>query len=231
MTEQEQLKEKIDNERAANKKALADVQEKLKDVGGDAQKVAQLQAKMKHLEVAKHTLDKQDEELRAKEKKTPWNVDTISKPAFSKTIINTKPDKPAYDDLTEEEKEVRMRDFVKDNQKVLKQFGMLRKYDDSRKFLLDHAHLACESTANYLVIWCINLQMEEKTELMGHVAHQCICMQVSRSNRCCTKRFNDHFSLALFVCFAVHFGAGQAAGRRSAGLHRLVFPAHPSGRR
>lgn len=179
MTEQEQLKEKIDNERSANKKALADVQEKLKDVGGDAQKVAQLQTKMKHLEVTQQTLDKQEEELRAKEKKTPWNVDTISKPAFSKTIINTKPDKPAYDDLTEEEKEVKMRDFVKDNQKVLKQYGMLRKYDDSRKFLLDHAHLACESTANYLVIWCINLQMEEKTELMGHVAHQCICMQVS----------------------------------------------------
>lgn len=34
-----------------------------------------------------------------------------------------------------------------------------------------------DNTANYLVIWCINLQMEGKTQLMEHVAHQCICMQ------------------------------------------------------
>lgn len=176
--ELDEYKQKFDNERLANKKELAEVQEKLKNSAADAEKLAQLQTKMKYLEVKKQELEKKEEELRVKEKKTPWNVDTISKPAFSKTIINTKPDKPSYDDLTEEEKEVKMQDFVKDNQKILKQYGMLRKYEDSRKFLLDHAHLACESTANYLVIWCINLEMEDKSELMGHVAHQCICMQV-----------------------------------------------------
>ena len=31
---------------------------------------------------------------------------------------------------------------------------------------------ACEETANYLVIWCLDLEMEEKHELMQHVAHQ-----------------------------------------------------------
>merc|ERR1719419_131753 len=38
-------------------------------------------------------------------------------------------------------------------------------------------HLACDETANYLVLWCLDLEMEGKTELMKHVAHQCICMQ------------------------------------------------------
>jgi len=37
--------------------------------------------------------------------------------------------------------------------------------------------LACEETANYLVLWCLDLEMEGKHELMTHVAHQCICMQ------------------------------------------------------
>lgn len=38
---------------------------------------------------------------------------------------------------------------------------MLRKYDDSQHFLQEHPHLACEETANYLVIWCVNLEVEE----------------------------------------------------------------------
>lgn len=41
----------------------------------------------------------------------------------------------------------------------------------------EHTELACEDTANYLVVWCINLEMEEKHDLMNHVAHQTICMQ------------------------------------------------------
>lgn len=229
MSEHDAVKEKFSSERTVNKKELTDVQEKIKASTGDADKLAQLQSKMKHLEVRKQELEKQEEELRLKEKKTPWNVDTISKPAFSKTIINTQPDKPSYDDLSEEEKEVKMRDFVKDNEKALKQFGMLRKYDDSKKFLLDHANLTCESTANYLVIWCINLQMEEKGELMSHVAHQCICMQVSGAmasfaliqwilislHRCCCCCCNSiNLTVAVFIpIFPVYLGVGQAIGR------------------
>lgn len=107
----------------------------------------------------------------------PWNVDTISKPGFAKTVINKKPARPKEEHLTEEEREARMKKFIKDNTKDLKHFGMLRKYDDSRQFLKAHDHLVCEDTANYLVIWCINLEMEGKHDLMQHVAHQTICMQ------------------------------------------------------
>ena len=34
------------------------------------------------------------------------------------------------------------------------------------------SRLACDETANYLVIWCLDLEMEEKHDLMAHVAHQ-----------------------------------------------------------
>ncbi|KAL1497101.1 hypothetical protein ABEB36_008114 [Hypothenemus hampei] len=92
-----------------------------------------------------------------------------------------------------------MRQFIKENEKELKHFGMLSKYEDSRKFLKEHSQLVCENTANYLVIRCLNLEMEEvlisntytysllnyifkkkcfqKHDLMVHVAHQTICMQ------------------------------------------------------
>ena len=44
-------------------------------------------------------------------------------------------------------------------------------------FMLERPHLACEETANYLVIQCLNLEMEEKHGAMEQVAHQCICVQ------------------------------------------------------
>ena len=44
-------------------------------------------------------------------------------------------------------------------------------------FMLEKPHLACDETANYLVIQCLNLEMEEKHGAMEQVAHQCICTQ------------------------------------------------------
>lgn len=112
--------------------------------------------------------------------------------------MNKKPQRPVEENLTEDEREQRMKKFIKDNEKELKHFGMLRRYDDSKEYLKKHPELVCDDTANYLVIWCINLEMEEvyiyfhllywysyiificflqKHDLMAHVAHQTICMQ------------------------------------------------------
>ena len=43
----------------------------------------------------------------------------------------------------------------------MKQYGMMQKYDDSQEFLTQHPHLVCEETANSLVLWCIDLEIEE----------------------------------------------------------------------
>lgn len=44
---------------------------------------------------------------------------------------------------------------------------MFRKYEDSERFLMDNTQLACEETANYLVLWCIDLAVEE----VGYLQH------------------------------------------------------------
>jgi cell division cycle protein 37 len=56
---------------------------------------------------------------------------------------------------------------------------MFRHYDDTQKFLEEHLELVCEETANYLVVWCIDLEMEEvKHELNSivddNLRHDCI---------------------------------------------------------
>lgn len=146
--------------------------EKLKETKA---KVAELESKnvdtpdletlkkaLHELEEEENRIKKEADELQKKEKLTPWNVDTIAQEGFTKTVINKKP--PRKDDdssLPDEEKEKRMKQFVKENEKKLKEYGVLRKYDDSKQFLQQHPDLVCENTANYLVIWCINLEMEE----------------------------------------------------------------------
>ena len=58
-------------------------------------------------------------------------MDTISKEGFSKSKIN-KPLPRVEQELTEEEREAKMKDFVKKNEKDLKAFGWLSKLDDSK---------------------------------------------------------------------------------------------------
>lgn len=116
------------------------------------------------------------EEIEKEERLQPWNVDTISHDGWEKTIIN-EPKKVAPPPLTEEEKERRYKDFVDKNEDKIKEFGMLSRWDDCKKFLLENHNLCCEETANYLTLWCLNLEIEEKHSLMKHVAKQAIAMQ------------------------------------------------------
>lgn len=118
-----------------------------------------------------------EEELLKKERLTPWNVDTISHDKFAKTIINKEEPKKRDEDLTEAERAERYRVFLEKNRSKIKHFGMLKHYEDSKQYLMENPDLVNDDTANYLVVWCIDLEIEEKHDLMEHVSHQCIVMQ------------------------------------------------------
>lgn len=174
MEEHEQEKKKLESSLKQVQQKENELKQKLTSDVADKEK---LEKELKKIEDEAKKLQLAESELKKKEKLQPWNVDTLSQPVFSKTIINKKEEEKNYDEMTDEEKEQHMKKFVKENEKLIKQYGMLRRFDDSKKFVLEHNLLVHEDTANYLVIWCINLEMEEKHELMTHVAHQCICMQ------------------------------------------------------
>lgn len=154
----------LKKKKAEAEKKAAEVKTKIVSAG-DAN-LDELKESLKTIEQELAEVSKQEEEHKKKEKLAPWNVDTISQPGFAKTVINKKAPRPEDEQLTDDEREARMRKFVKDNEKDLKHYGMLRRYDDSRKFLKEHLHLVSENTANYLVIWCINLEMEEVSVIL-----------------------------------------------------------------
>jgi len=173
MEEQEKKKAELEKKEREYEKKIAEEKKKLEGSGVD---LAEMKKAISQLEDSKDKLRVERQDFEKKSKLEPWNVDTISQPGFSKTIIN-KSASLNNDNLTEEEKEEKMRKFIAKNEALIKGYGMFRNYDDSRRYMMENPELACEETANYLVIWCINLQMEEKTELMAHVAHQTICVQ------------------------------------------------------
>lgn len=159
MEEMRKEAEVLKKKKAEAEKKAAEVKSKIASAGDS--NLNELKESLKKIEDELAEISKKEEERQKKEKLAPWNVDTISQPGFAKTVINKKASRPADEQLTDDEREARMKKFVKDYEKDLKHYGMLKRYDDSRAFLKANLHLVSENTANYLVIWCINLEMEE----------------------------------------------------------------------
>lgn len=133
--------------------------------------------KNKKLQEEEEKLRKKEEELKKKEQLMPWNVDTISKDGFTKTVINKSEPQVDKSNWTEEEQQKYYKEFVQKNEKDIKSYGMLSKWEDAKGFLVEHPNLVCDETANYLAIWCLDLAMEQKVDLMEHIAKQVISMQ------------------------------------------------------
>ena len=51
------------------------------------------------------------------------------------------------------------------NKSKIKHFGMLKHYEDSKRYLTENPDIVCEDTANYLVVWCIDLEIEDVSAL------------------------------------------------------------------
>lgn len=193
-------KEKEDFEKGykEHQRKMNEIKQKLKEA--DLNSDSKVKAELSELEAQEKKWKEKEAELRKKEKLTPLNVDTICHEGKSKTVINKPIPKK---ELTEEEKSQRHKEFVEKHKADAKKFGMMRRFEDSQQFLVDHPELVCEETANVLVLWCIDLAMEEKTDLMNHVAHQTIVMnfimelakQMDVDPRSCVRPFFSRIKL------------------------------------
>lgn len=96
MEEFEEEKRKVAADLDDVRKELIEIKKKIQDKNGS---IEELEKRLKETEnKEKQVLEKQNE-LFKKEKLQPWNVDTISKESWSKTLIN-KPKPKAKKELT-----------------------------------------------------------------------------------------------------------------------------------
>jgi len=176
MEEMDAKKKAVADEKKKKEQEIEALKKKMATAALSESEMKIIQKGLKELEKEANQAKAKEAEVIQEEQKMPQNVDTLSSDGFSKSIINKS--KPRTNDhLTEEEREKKMKDFVLKYEKEIKAFGWLKKFDDSKAYMMEHTHLACEETANYLVIHCLNLEMETKHDAMKQVAHQCICVQ------------------------------------------------------
>lgn len=184
-----------------NRIKLREAQEKLKKAKGNPVEMSSIKKEVDALKKEEEKLKRREDEFLKQERLTPWNVDTLSKDGFSHSSINkTAPKK----ELTDEEKHQQLQTFVERYEENIKYYGMLSSYEDSQDYLRDRPHLVCEETASYLTLWCVTLEVEEKTALMARVAHQAIVMQyilqlakqLERDPRSCVPGFFNRMKTA-----------------------------------
>ncbi|XP_029283556.1 hsp90 co-chaperone Cdc37-like isoform X3 [Cottoperca gobio] len=129
MVEFQQRGEDLDNNVLECKRLLEEAQGRLKELEEgrnegeeDEEREAELkkvQAEVKKLKKDEKSFEKMTEKLRREEKKLPWDVDTISKEGFSKSVLNIK---PVTKEETEEEKVEKHKTFVEKYAKEIKHF-------------------------------------------------------------------------------------------------------------
>ncbi|XP_016431382.1 hsp90 co-chaperone Cdc37 [Sinocyclocheilus rhinocerous] len=140
--------------------------------------LAKVQEEEKQLKKQERSWEKKLQEHRIEEKKMPWNVDTLSKEGFSKSVVNVKPEK---EEETEEEKEEKHKTFVEKYEKQIKHFGELL-FTGSDINTSDHTpckHI-CETHLDHSVLTHLHTHTHTHTHtlaLMEQVAHQTIVMQ------------------------------------------------------
>lgn len=162
-------------------KKYNECQQKLQDARkNNSSDLTELTAQMQELDAEDRKWREKESEMKKKERLRPWNIDTICHEGKSKTIINPATLKHEVEQppQTSDESAIdRLKEFVDKHNKEIRKFGLFQKPMDSQNYLVEHPFLVCEETANQLVLWCIDLAMEEKFDLMDHVSHQCIVMQ------------------------------------------------------
>ena len=67
------------------------------------------------------------------------------------------------EDLTDDQRADRQKNHEAKYKTEIKKLGMMRRYEDTERYLTENIALVCEETANYLVLWFIDLEVQEVT--------------------------------------------------------------------
>ncbi|EDV19727.1 uncharacterized protein TRIADDRAFT_32935 [Trichoplax adhaerens] len=169
----EEAKSEKDEYRQQREKLLEQTKEK------DTTELNHYKTRLSELLEEINQLEEKRKELERKEIKTPWNVDTLSREGFKKTIIN-KPNQEqegSTEQLSDEDKSKLWVNFISKHQVKLEKFAdMEANWDSTKGYLTENPVLLCEEAANFLALLCIDLELEEDKEKLHKVAFHTVTM-------------------------------------------------------
>ncbi|KAE9552861.1 hypothetical protein FO519_003926 [Halicephalobus sp. NKZ332] len=180
MAEMKQEKEEVESGKTKAKTRLQHIQEQLAKPDLDVKEKIKLELEKHDIEEEEKKFAQKEKELADKERLAPWNVDTIGKEAWSKSVINKASDKkePPKPKMDDDEDNKRMLDYFNKNESVLKEFSQLDGgFDKTEQFLLDHSYLASEYATSWMTIEALNQTIDQNFSVMEKMTEQCITVQ------------------------------------------------------
>ncbi|KAL3077252.1 hypothetical protein niasHS_013241 [Heterodera schachtii] len=174
--EMKQAKKEVKEEQSNVRNKMQEIEEKLKSAKLEEKERISLELELNTIRTQEEEFRKKEKELEEKEKHQPWNVDTIAKEAWSKTIVN-KPKEGTTSKSDEDEEINRMQKYFKDNETLLHQLCVLDGFDKIEEFLLEHPQLASEYATNFLTVEALNYAIDANEINMGRIAENCIMIQ------------------------------------------------------
>ncbi|KAF7491093.1 Hsp90 co-chaperone Cdc37 [Sarcoptes scabiei] len=135
----------------------------------------------------KSLLEREYSELDRKASMQPWNVDTISHDSWNKTLINrnsVQKETDSVNDWIDESGEItsehvdRYERFIQLNESKIRNFAFYSRFDDCAQYLSANIELVCQFTVDYMMLWCLQLKLDEKNELYDHISRQTVLLQM-----------------------------------------------------
>ncbi|EDQ85430.1 uncharacterized protein MONBRDRAFT_11958 [Monosiga brevicollis MX1] len=176
------------------------------DEGDAAQaQIKGITERLSELKAQQSEFEQKEAELERYQREHPrWDVDNISKDRSNRTIINAY-SKSADEAPKDPEAEVDdMQAFFKNNRSKAIAYAHLKDMKASQKYLAENPELLQDHLASFLVIYCVDCQVDEDDELVRNVARQTVTIQyilelaksLKRDPRECFNAFFARFATA-----------------------------------
>uniref|UniRef100_A0A915LUV7 Hsp90 chaperone protein kinase-targeting subunit n=1 Tax=Meloidogyne javanica TaxID=6303 RepID=A0A915LUV7_MELJA len=141
MAEMKEEKEKVEGGKKEVLSRVQEIEEKLSNTNLDEKERIKLELERDNIRKQEEEYLRKEKELADKERLAPWNIDTIGKETWSRTIVNKVPkDKTSVKDpsspsvsaqpkLSEDEEHRRLLDYFSKNETLLGEMSLLKGFD------------------------------------------------------------------------------------------------------
>jgi len=135
MEQREEEKTALEKKKRQAKQKLEELKKK-QETG-----VENVDDELKKLQLEQQEIEEHEKKVAQEEKSAPWNVDTISKEGWSKTLFNKPVPREDRSKLSDEELEQRYKQFVKKHESKIKEYAMISKFEDCKQYLMQNQDL------------------------------------------------------------------------------------------
>jgi len=179
-----------------------EIDEKLSDAALSEENRSKLQERRDELARQQEEFLEKERQLAEKEELQPWNVDTIGRVGWSRSVINKGKNSDAAETESNTDDTVR---FVEENLQLLERLQGVKTTGELEKVLLDHPHLSCDFTTTYLTMHALQLAIEEEWSELERVAKASIYLQYLYEFARGTNRLRKHADVETIRVFAKGF--------------------------